>query len=166
MHILLQLHIIIWLYITHGIFIDLTGAQYYYFWQLCDDCHLWWLVMFQSHAIHANISSSQYQIEKFVIRKNSIHLMTRTWHTYHQINITMRSFALPSHVIMNSLILRHWYRIYHCDNECEISHQMALPTNKEICTWLHIYGMASKQSRMCVHVWRPWKMRTNGLLQI
>ena len=25
--------------------------------------------------------------------------------------------------------------------------------------------MASKQSRMCVHVWRPWKIHTNCLLQ-
>ena len=123
---------------------------------------VWW---FRRQAIHTNISSSHYHKDKLNIRKilSSGCLQYGTHITRFKFQFSL--LPLPPHLIMNRCIIRHWYRIYHHDNECEISLQMAFPTNNEICNWLHIYGMASKQSRMCAHVWRPWKIHTNCLLQ-
>ena len=129
-----------------------------------NDCHLR-LVMFLGCAIHANISSSQYQINKLDIGK----ILPSWWLQYgiiimgikHQLTL----FPLSPHLIINRLMIRHWYQTYNCNIECEIPNQMAFWKHSEICTWLYIYGMASKQSRMCVHVWRPWKIHTNCLQQ-
>ena len=112
-----------------------------------------------------NISSRQYQINKLDMRK----ILSSWWLQYGilmlRFKIELSLFPLPPRLITNRLLIRYWYWIYHCDNEREISNQMAFSTWNEICTWLYIYGMASKQSRMCVHVWRPWKIHTNFLLQ-
>jgi hypothetical protein len=124
---------------------------------ICD----WWC--FWGVPFMPNISSSQYQVNKLDIGM----ILSSWWIQYgifilrfkHQLSL----FPLPPHIIVNRLMIRHWYRIYHCDNERKIWNQMAFPTYNEISTWLYIYGMASKQSRMCVHVWRPWKI-THKLL--
>lgn len=97
-----------------------------------NDCHLQ-LVMFLRCAVYANISSSQYQIKKLKIGK---------WLQYGIIIMRFKlqwtPFPLPPHLIMNRLMLRHWYQTYHCDNEHEIPNQMAFRKYNEICTWLYV----------------------------
>ena len=138
MHIYLQLHInILTKYHTWYVYKPdwYTVLLFLAIMWTVNDRHLW-LVMFLRHDIHANISSSQYQINKLDTGK----ILSPWWLQYGIIIIRFKLqlilFPLPPHLTMNRLMIRHWYRIYHCDNECEISNQMAFRTYDENCTWL------------------------------
>jgi len=97
---------------------------------LCEDLMIaicdWWC--FWGVPFTLNVSSSQYQINKFNIGK----ILSSWWPQYDihilRFKLQLRFFPLPSHLIMNRLMIGHWYRIYNCDNEREISNQMAFST--------------------------------------